>query len=370
MPLPGIQALERLTPSLAAELTTCALRVAYRADPTWRRLQRPSPQSLLGTIAHDLMALATAGALRCSDGEGAGSCVERAWAQRITTAYERLQAAYPHGPVPPPDRWPGYQLTRLRLMRRLLPMARPSLGEARHGEAGREPAAPPLCEVSLRGGTLKLEGRIDRVERAGGELTIVDIKTGASVADTISDRHRQQLLLYCVLWASVHGEWPTQAAIETLGGRRMSIHVEPREAEECAAAAAAELEAFNRRASEGADPKALATPGREQCRFCDYREACPVMLRAFDPAWDWPCPPLLGRVIGLAAGRAENVVVTVQPELPAVWGPGCVAVVSWPAARAPTIGARLCLTDLVRIGGVRMTWQTRVLEWPWDETAS
>jgi RecB family exonuclease len=67
---------------------------------------------------------------------------------------------------------------------------------------------------------LPLAGRIDRVEFTDRGVQIIDLKTGTDPAGGMRPEHRRQLLLYAYLWAKTRGEWPTKAAIESLGGRR------------------------------------------------------------------------------------------------------------------------------------------------------
>lgn len=70
-----------------------------------------------------------------------------------------------------------------------------------------------LSEVRLRHPTLAFQGVIDRVQVAADGIEIIDFKTG-----TPGEAHRQQLLLYALLWWRCSGQVPARITAQYLQG--------------------------------------------------------------------------------------------------------------------------------------------------------
>jgi hypothetical protein len=112
--------------------------------------------------------------------------------------------------VPPPERWPGYQLTRVRLLRQLSEEAN------RPRARGKGISAKP--EVRLEAPGLALVGRVDRIERSSKDVELVDLKSGWGADDDIRPAHRRQLLIYAYLWQAMSGNWPTKVSVNVSMG--------------------------------------------------------------------------------------------------------------------------------------------------------
>ncbi len=133
---------------------------------------------------------------------------------------------------------------------------------------------PPGVErrVAARHGTLALEGRVDRIDRRGHEIVIVDYKTGRSALTADDARGSLALAVYAVAAEStlrapcrtvelhhvttgeIHSFTHTDSSLDRHLGRAERLAEEIR-----AASASAE---FPARPSDG-------------CRWCDFVRACP-----------------------------------------------------------------------------------------------
>lgn len=187
-PTPERRPLERISPSLAEDLRACELRVAYRLDPRYQAACRLRPAAALGLVSHELDEAVARGEFDAIPDKYLDKELGREWERRIAIKVEELAAEWAVGRVPPPERWPGYQFTRVRLLRRLAEEAR-----RRRGRSSGLPA--PQAEVWLEAPGVPFVGRVDRVERSGGEVELVDLESGLTVGEEIQPAHRRQLLL-------------------------------------------------------------------------------------------------------------------------------------------------------------------------------
>ena len=147
-----------------------------------------------------------------------------------------------------------------------------------------DPQFEPLAierTVAAKTPTLAFSGRVDRIDDIGGELVIVDYKTGRAGLGPDDARGSRALALYAFAAEKMfrrrcrrvelhHLPTETVAAHEHTD-ESMQRHV--RRAEQTAADAAAAEKAL----AAGADPDDAfpATPG-SICGWCDFRRSCPV----------------------------------------------------------------------------------------------
>jgi PD-(D/E)XK nuclease superfamily len=179
-------------------------------------LNRSSPASALGTVAHEVM------------GQIGGSRdFESAWNEAVAGARSTLARDWAPAAVPSPENWPGWSLTKVRSNKTFEPRAAPHQHAVRGG--GRPPPLP-WRERWLRHPHLPLAGKPDLVERVQGEIWVVDLKTGLKQEESTPPQ-RRQLLIYCALVEATLGELPSYAAVETTQNERHSFAVEPREVE-------------------------------------------------------------------------------------------------------------------------------------------
>jgi hypothetical protein len=356
---PERRPLERISPSLAEDLRACGLRVAYRMDPHYRGMRRLRPAAALGLVSHDLAEAVARGELDVIDDAELENEIADAWDRHIAKKAEELAAEWPLGAVPPPDRWPGYQLTRVRLLRRLAE-------EVRRRRDQKTGLAAPQTEIWLKPEGVPLVGRADRVEHRDGEVELVDLKSGWTVDEEIRPAHRRQLLLYAFLWHAIYDEWPRRISIQRLDGQRATLDVDLGDAQRLASEVLAQLAAYNRQASGGDEAEPLASPSAEACAHCDYRLVCLAFFRALSESWGWYRRSLLGEVVGTTEVDALGVLEValeasnLAPEIEVA------RVLGVPSSLTPALGARIAVVDATPTPipqDVRAAWDTRILVW-------
>jgi RecB family exonuclease len=356
---PETRPIERISPSLGEELRACGLRVAFRLDPRFNEYRKLHPAAALGLVSHELAEAVTRGELDETPDADLGAALSADWDRRIAEKASLLVTEWPLGKVPPPERWPGYQLTRVRLLRRLSEEVRRRRGRA-PGVSSSE------AEAWLEAPGLPLVGRADRVERSNGDVELVDLKSGWTVGDEIRPGHRRQLLLYAYLWHAMNGDWPRRVSIQRLNGLRSILEVDPREAEAVAADLLGRLETYNGRiaAREAAD--ALASPSDEACAHCAYRPVCLPFFEALDESWGWYRRSLLGEVIGCADVDGAGV-MEVRVEASNLGSEVETArILGVPSDLLPPRGSRVAVLDATPTSltqDVRVAWDSQLVRW-------
>lgn len=130
-----------------------------------------------------------------------------------------------------------------------------------------------LVETEIEGGIL-LRGYIDRVDVApGGEVRIVDYKTGKSPAARFTGEALYQMLFYALMVWRVDGVVPARLQLVYLGDGR-TLTLDPQAAE------LVEFEASVRALWERIEATAQAGDFRPQrsplCSWCSFQSLCPL----------------------------------------------------------------------------------------------
>ncbi len=343
-------------------MRSCPLQAAFSRDAAFDELRRPSPPSALGLTSHDLTEAIARGDLDSVEPDDLPRALEAAWDVQIEAYYQELQAAWPLGSVPSPQRWAGYGPTRRRLLRRLVAQA-----QARETREVASATGRVVVEQMLEPPEIPLHGRVDRVEHENGNARIVDLKSGWARPQELRPSHRRQLLLYAYLWHALHGEWPAEAAIQRLDGSRMTIDVEPAEAEALAEELLEQREAFNAALATTGSVWRLASPSAESCQYCDFKTVCPAFFEEATESWGCYRRHLLGRITAVAeAGVATRLDIEVDAgNLPG--GTGTARVIGVPGDAAPDLGARVAVVDALPTpvpGELRIAWDSLLYVWP------
>jgi hypothetical protein len=142
---------------------------------------------------------------------------------------------------------------------------------------------PPGVErtVAFKTGSLAVSGRIDRVDRRGGELVVVDYKTGRSALSEDDARGSLALALYVLGVRRTFRRACSQVELHHLPTGRVLAweHTEASLERHVgrATAIAAEVAAATGALGSGADPDEAfpARPGT-LCGWCDFVRVCPV----------------------------------------------------------------------------------------------
>src|SRR3954447_24080613 len=139
--------------------------------------------------------------------------------------------------------------------------------------------------VGTRSERLAISGRVDRVDRRGDELVVVDYKTGRHVLTTDDARGSLALALYALACERTLRRSCTAVELHHLPSGRVARfdHTEESLARHLSRAEAigAEAVAAAEALRAGGDPELLfpSRPGRS-CGWCDFAPACPDGLAA------------------------------------------------------------------------------------------
>lgn len=133
--------------------------------------------------------------------------------------------------------------------------------------------------VSVATDRIVAEGRVDRIDRRGAELVIVDYKTGR--ASTVDDARRSRALaLYAVATERTLRRTCAQVELHHLPSGEVAAwrhdRASLREHVAAAEATAGELAAAGDALADGGDPEQLFPPRpARRCGSCDMRRNCP-----------------------------------------------------------------------------------------------
>ena len=312
MPWPEPMPMGRVTPTSGEALRACALRVAYSLDKTFDWLNVPSTWSILGSATHRVCEVAAGGGLSgCSSQEAAKALAQHVWDCEVLTGQKRLlESSAVLVPAPAVERWPGYQLSRTRAVRRALqdyvhegtaPLSVTCQEEVETRLHGVEPPSKPCRQVEVEiwpeDAEQPLAGRIDRLESYDDQLELYDLKSAVGGHDGLRPSHRRQLLVYSYLVHRVRGSWPVTAGVRYLDGQEDVIDVVPAEAQATAFEYLSLLEDYNKRVTSCGT--CLAEPSSDTCIFCDYKCLCEPFFDGLTPEWGGPQEAVLGKVISV-----------------------------------------------------------------------
>lgn len=135
--------------------------------------------------------------------------------------------------------------------------------------------------VATRTAVLAFSGRVDRIDRRGDELVIVDYKTGRAPLTSDDARGSQALALYAFAAARTMRRTCHRVELHHLPTGEVAAHEhsddslarQVRRAEDTAR----DIVTAESRAAAGADPdEAFPTAPGTRCSWCDWRRVCPV----------------------------------------------------------------------------------------------
>jgi hypothetical protein len=274
---PHPRPLEYITPSQLIEGDSCLWRLGFSSDPLTAGLNRSGPAAALGTAAHEVMSRM-----------GEAISFETVWSQAVSRAADDLRVQWAPANPPSPENWPGWSLTKVR-MKKLWernPASTTGTGPRTRDltkSSGRTEPPLPWRERWLRHKTLPLAGRPDLVERIGGAVYVVDLKTGLDQAEPTLPQ-RTQLLLYSELVSSTLGETPGFVAVESTRGQRFAFAVDDDEVQGVVGDAVTMLNRLSSPREEGLH-ESLANPSPEACGWCSFRPICSPFFDNYDETW-------------------------------------------------------------------------------------
>ncbi len=352
--------LKRASHSTLEGLRSCQLRVAFGLDEGFAAAQQQSTWALLGTAVHGVYEALARGEFDGLDEDAVETAVGSQWEALIAARVEELKSEPDGLQPPPPERWPRYQLTRVRLVNAVSEVARRRVAPR---EAGGQPARGSVAVeewTETKDGLLV--GRVDRVESGNGRLELVDIKNGVSWPEPSlgpDSSYGRQLLLYAFIWHDQHGEWPDVVSLQRTDGTRVSAQLDKALVEEQGREAYRLLEEFNEAVSRSPSEGSLASPSAETCDHCPFRGACNPFLKATGPEWDMFRETVRGTVV-----KAEDT--TKGPRLTLAVSEGTVPTGrQWRLAPVPG-GQELQPGETVSASDVMSTRASTDLRAEWD----
>ncbi|MEP6761627.1 MAG: PD-(D/E)XK nuclease family protein [Sporichthyaceae bacterium] len=246
-----------LSPSRASDFLTCPLLYRFRVID--RLPEAPSPLATRGTVVHSVLE-------RLFDLPAAERTSERAGAM-LRPEWDRLLESEPElGELFTSDGARDEWLTSAQ-----------GLLDAYFGledPQRLEPAERELyVECDLESG-LRLRGYVDRLDvAAGGEVRVVDYKTGRAPREGFEAKAMFQMRFYALVLWRLHGRVPSQLQLLYLGSGEV-LRYEPDEADLLATERklAAIWSAISR-ATEKGDWR--PSPSR-LCDWCDHQALCPA----------------------------------------------------------------------------------------------
>lgn len=330
-------------------------------DDRFNFLRKPTTSTALGIVAHDLAETAARGRFGGLDRQRRQEVFETEWQETVARERARLEEAWPLAPIPPPERWRGYELVRTRL-RSLL------VDQSDRDERVQPDDKSRQVEVWLRDSAGRLFGRADRIEVSeDGSVEIIDLKSGWALPDEMKPEHRRQLLAYAFLWHEEHGVWPTLATIQRLDGSRLTIDIDPAEAQAIANDLNLAVDAFNAAVAEAPSAEAIASPSAEACEFCEFRAACHPFFASLREDWGWYRRFAFGQVTSVIPAGASAVVELANAKTNLLNAPGKVRVLGVPLDCVPPVGSRIAVANAIpaqAVSDMRLAWDSEILVWP------
>ena len=133
-------------------------------------------------------------------------------------------------------------------------------------------------ELSLRSTRLRMTGRADLVTISGGDVRIVDYKTGAP-----SEHHSEQLRAYALIWSRHDSLDPTRpyASRLTVSYPNADVEVDAPTTDELDILETQTVARLKDLTNQLAEDPPQARPDEERCRFCPVRHLCDPYWRSF-----------------------------------------------------------------------------------------
>jgi CRISPR/Cas system-associated exonuclease Cas4 (RecB family) len=291
---------------MANKLAACPLRVAFDLDPNYASLRRPSIAAVLGTIVHRTTEAAAKQRNWPDDQANRRALIEGLWAQRETEGRVALEKAWSPAVPPVLTDWPGYEMKRVRTVRRIL-RSLPAVSE--DASAPGQPQRKNIVEERIDDDASGLFGWPDRVEVVGDSYRVVDLKTGSDQEEP-TDSQRRQLILYAVLVQRKYRQWPVALEIQDIAGNRRQVAYRPLDAESALREVEDWVAEFNQ-AIIGGQFLSLGRPNPDHCRSCPYRVVCSSYWKSL--ASQWEHQSVLGRIISSRTlGQLTQLVIEIE----------------------------------------------------------
>lgn len=264
-PLPKLQPINKLSPTMLATLKQCQLRAGL-GQVSVQRTTRSSTAALLGTIAHRVLE----DAKTLNPYEDLRKQAEVLWDKTVEQMEKTLQDSPLDKSLLPISRWKRYFLLRERTIRRCEEIALdPGVSESQF----------IVSERKFDNLEYGFTGKPDLILHRENGWVIIDYKS-TQLPDDPEERDekveswRQQVKFYASIVKSEFGEYPVEGEIRLLNGEVIPIPINPEEVEQLMAEARILKEKYNANIAAGVPESELAQYSEENCGFCDYIGTC------------------------------------------------------------------------------------------------
>ncbi|GII78161.1 recombinase RecB [Sphaerisporangium rufum] len=257
-----------LSPSRAGDFMTCPLLYRFRVID--RLPERPSPAAVRGTLVHAVLERLYDLPAAERTPAAALALLDPQWARLLgeTPEYATL-----FGDEAERERWLG--------------QAREMVGRyfALEDPSRLEPAERELYVESVLDSGLMLRGYIDRLDVApGGEVRVVDYKTGSAPGPDFEARALFQMKFYALVLWRLHGTVPRLLQLIYLGNGEI-LRYAPDEAD--LRATERKVQALWEAIERSLTTREWRARRSRLCEWCDYQAMC--------PEWGGTPPPVPDR---------------------------------------------------------------------------
>ncbi|MCX2582725.1 PD-(D/E)XK nuclease family protein [Pedobacter sp. MR22-3] len=257
--------LKRISPSQLSAILRCPQQAVLGEALERKILLPPSPYASYGTVLHKISELITKGVIRNEQG------FERAFSSEVLRIETTLtQSGWGMG-VPLSRFVKDYTMKKI-FLRSQLPVY--NYHPARNGRS------EVLSEHWLESKDKTVGGFIDRIQEHGGQVEIIDFKTGKvaeqNLPGVLKTDYVNQLRLYAYLYFEQNGRFPDQLSLVDMLGQKYDVKFSSQECIAIFAEAKNILDKINKGVEQGIY---YANPREENCGYCLYRPACAAYLR-------------------------------------------------------------------------------------------
>ena len=307
-PLPKLQPITRLSPTLFSTLKQCQLRAGL-SQVKAQQTTRSSTAALLGTIVHRV--LERAGSIN-GDEEDLRIQAEAIWDKTVEQMEVELQTSPLDKYLLPIRKWRKFFVLQQRTFRRCEEIA------SSHGMSETRVIASERKFDSVRDG---FTGKPDLILRRANGLVIIDYKS-AELSDDSQSREekleawQQQILFYASIVQEEFGELPMGGEIRLLNKEVISIPIDLQKVEALSEEAQALVEDYNTKIEAGVADSELAQYSIDNCRFCEFKGTCNTFWEENPqpiPGTDkYGC--LSGQVLKVTTGKSKNGSIVIRYE--------------------------------------------------------
>ena len=307
-PLPKLQSITKLSPTMFDTLKQCSLQAGLRQVRA-QQTTRSSTAALLGILAHRV--LEKAGTVN-RDSKDFRTQAEAIWDKTVEQMEKDLQSSPRDKHLLPISKWKKYYLRREYTICRYEEIV------LSHGISDTQVIARERKFESVRYG---FTGKPDLVLRRPEGLVIIDYKSG-ELPDDVQEREKriaswqQQILFYAPIIKEEFGELPVDGELRLLNNKVIHTPIDLQKVETLVEEAQALKGNYNAKIAAGVSLSELAQYSVDNCKLCEFKGACntfweenPQPIPGID---EYGC--LSGRVLKVTTGKSRRGSIVIRYE--------------------------------------------------------